>query len=196
MRRLVYFVASTVDGFIAGPDGSYDFFVLQDDVLAYMGEHYPETVPTHLRAPEQRGAPNRVFDTVLMGRHTYEPALKAGITSPYAHLTQIVFSRSPTTPDPAVRVAAGDPLEVVAELKRQPGGDIWLAGGGNLAGQLLPAVDELIVKLNPVIAGAGIPLAAAGFNPHQFTLTEATPLPSGVVVLRYRSVSAPVAPGW
>jgi len=187
MRKLVYFVAGTLDGYIAAPDGSWDFFAAGDDVIAYMKEHYPETLPTHLR----ESGPIRVFDTVLMGRRTYEPALKAGITSPYAHLTQIVFSRLLTSPDPAVRVVAGeDPLEVVAQLKRRPGRDIWLAGGGHLAGQLLPAVDELVIKLNPVVAGAGIPLAAAAFHPHAYAFTDATPLPSGVVVLRYRAAGA------
>lgn len=187
MRRLVYFVAGTLDGFIAAPDGSWDFFVLEDDVTAYMREHFPETVPTHMRDPADGGQPNRIFDTVLMGRRTYEPALRAGITSPYAHLEQIVFSRSVASPDPAVRIEAGDPLDVVAKLRRQPGRDIWLAGGGELAGQLLPAVDDLVIKLNPVVAGAGIPLAASGFNPHRFHLADVTPLPSGVVVLRYRA---------
>lgn len=192
MRKLVYFVAATIDGFIAAPDGSWDFFPAEDDVLTYMREHWPETLPTHLR----EAGPLRVFDTVLMGRHTYEPALRAGITSPYAHLAQIVFSRSlGPSPDPAVRVVAGDPGEVVARLKREPGRDIWLAGGGSLAGQLLPAVDELVVKLNPVVAGAGIPLVTGGFDPHRFALTDATPLSGGVVVLRYRAAHGSKEPG-
>lgn len=188
MRKLVYFVASTIDGFIAAPDGSWDFFTLEDDVTEYMNERYPETVPTHIREPLRITSPNKVFDTVLMGRHTYEPALRAGVTSPYAHLTQIVFSHSITTsPDPAVRIVSDDPIEFVGKIKQQPGKDIWLAGGGNFAGQLLPAIDELVIKLNPVIAGSGIQLAASGFDPHRFVLIDATPLRSGVVVLRYRA---------
>lgn len=179
MRKLVYFVAGTIDGFIAAPDGSWDFFGPQDDIVGYMREHYPETVPGS-------DTPPRVFDTVLMGRHTYEPALRAGITSPYASLTQIVFSRSIEPADPAVRIVADDPVAYVGKLKQEPGRDIWLCGGGNLAGQLLPAVDELVVKLNPVVAGGGIPLAARGFDPHRFAFVDATPLASGVVVLRYR----------
>jgi len=123
-----------------------------------------------------------------MGRHTYELAFQAGIASPYAHLDQVVFSRSITTsPDPAVRVVAGNHVEFVAGLKQQPGKDIWLCGGGALAGQLLPAIDELVIKLNPVVAGDGIPLAARGFDPHRFGLVDVTPLESGVVVLRYRA---------
>ncbi|WP_433830719.1 dihydrofolate reductase family protein [Actinoplanes sp. CA-015351] len=186
MRKLVYFVAATVDGFIAAPDGSWDFFVLHDDVMAYMLERYPETVPTHIRGALGITVPNQSFDTVLMGRGTYEPALAEGVTSPYAHLRQVVFSRTMTaSPDPAVRIVADDPVAFAEKLKQEPGRDIWLAGGGSLAGALLPAIDELVIKLNPVIAGSGIALASAGFHPHHLTLTDATPLPSGVVVLRY-----------
>ncbi|GID91172.1 dihydrofolate reductase family protein [Amorphoplanes digitatis] len=185
MRKLVYFVATTIDGYIAAPDGSWDFFGAQDVAIQFMATRYPETVPTQARAPMGIDAPNRNFDTVVMGRNTYEPALKAGITSPYAHLQQIVFSRSMTSPDPAVRVVADDPRTVVDKLKQEPGMDIWLAGGGNLAGRLLPAVDELVIKLNPVVAGSGIRLAETGFDPHQFALLETTQLTSGVMVLRY-----------
>ena len=191
MRRLVYFVASTVDGFIAGPDGSYDFFVLHDDVLAYMGEHYPETVPTHLRAPEQRGAPNRVFDTVLMGRHTYEPALKAGITSPYAHLRQYVVSRSlPAVDDPGVELVRDDPAGLVRRLKAEDAaGDIWLCGGGDLAGQLLPEIDELVLKRYPVVAGGGVPAIAGGFGPRRFTPVETRTFSHGGTVTTYRAAA-------
>ncbi|GAA1656401.1 dihydrofolate reductase family protein [Actinoplanes couchii] len=178
MRKLVYFVAASIDGFIAAPDGSWDFFQSGADVIDYMRETYPETLPSHVRGPGT--PPNRVFDTVLMGRNTYEPALKAGISRPYEHLEEIVFSRS-------LKRETADPLTVVKQLKQRPGLDIWLAGGGDLAGQLLPAIDELVIKLNPMIAGAGIPLAATAFAPHHFTLRDATPLPSGVVVLRYQS---------
>ncbi|MEU4625006.1 dihydrofolate reductase family protein [Actinoplanes sp. NPDC023801] len=187
MRKIVYFVATTIDGYIAAPDGSWEFMGVPDDVLAYMRGHCPETLPTHVRAAMGVDEPNRLFDTVLMGRNTYEPALQAGITSPYAHLEQVVFSRTITEPpDPAVQIVADDPLGFARKLKEQPGRDIWLAGGGNLAGQVLPAVDELVLKLNPVIAGDGIPLAATGFDPQRFTIVDVTQLTSGVVVLRYR----------
>ncbi|MEU4564111.1 dihydrofolate reductase family protein [Actinoplanes sp. NPDC023936] len=188
MRKLVYFVASTIDGFIAAPDGSWDFLVMQDDVPAFMKEHYPETLPTQAHAAMGIEGPNQVFDTVLMGRGTYEPGAAAGLTNPYAHLRQIVFSRTlSASPDPAVEVVGDDPRTFVAKLKEEPGLDIWLCGGGSLAGELMPLVDELVIKLNPVVAGAGIPLAATGFDPHGFTLTGTTPLPSGVVVLSYRA---------
>jgi dihydrofolate reductase len=188
MRKLVYYVASTIDGFIAGPDGDIDFFPFEPDLAEYIRTRYPETLPTHAREPLgiPAGTPNRVFDALVMGRGTYDPAYRHGITSPYGHLRQYVFSRSvPPAPEPEVEVVDGDPVAFVQALKKQDGMDIWLCGGGDLAGQLLPEVDELVVKLSPVIAGGGVPLVSSGFDPRRFTLRSAEPLPSGVVVLTY-----------
>ncbi|MFD2763410.1 dihydrofolate reductase family protein [Micromonospora eburnea] len=189
MRKLVYYVASTLDGFIAAPDGSYDFFPLvpEPDVLAHLTAEWPQTFPTFAHAQFGiESPPTGRFDALVMGRGTYEPALKLGVASPYAHLRQYVFSRSlPPSDDPQVEIVNADPAAFVRELKRQPGGDIWLCGGGQLAGQLLDEVDELVVKLNPVVVGSGIPLADRGFAPHRFTLVEARPFDSGTVLLRY-----------
>jgi dihydrofolate reductase len=193
MRKLVYYVASTLDGFIAGPDGSVGFipFSVDSDLARYIQAEYPETLPTAYRqAVGFDDAPNRHFDTVLMGRGTYEPALKEGITSPYAHLRQYVFSRTIVSTDPAVTVVADDPVEFVRGLKREDGLDVWLGGGGEFAGVLWPEVDEVIVKLNPVTAGEGIPLARRGFDPTLLTLRAAKPLQDGVVVLHYTRAAA------
>ncbi|MFI7574005.1 dihydrofolate reductase family protein [Micromonospora sp. NPDC049497] len=186
MRKLVYYVASTLDGFIAAPDGSPDFFGLEPDLAAHIATHWPQTLPTFTHPQFGVENPQGRFDALVMGRATYDPALKIGITSPYAHLRQYVFSRSlPPSTEPEVEIVAGDPAEFVRALKREPGGDIWLCGGGQLAGQLLPEVDELVLKLNPVLVGSGVPLASRGFEPHRFRLVESLPLASGTVVLLY-----------
>lgn len=186
MRHLVYHVASTLDGFIAGPEGQYDFFPYEPDLADYLTEHYPETLPTAHREKLGIDPPAGRYDTVVMGRSTYEPALAAGITSPYAHLDQYVFSRSLAPGAYPVRIVAGDPVPVLRELKQGPGRDIWLCGGARLAADLLPEIDELLLKLNPIVAGAGIPLFRRDFDPRSFTLVETRPFDSGVVVLRYR----------
>jgi len=187
LRKLVYFVASTLDGFIAAPDGSFDFLPLTPDLAPHLVAEWPQTLPTFAHA--QLGIdspPAGRFDTVLMGRGSYEPGLKMGVTSPYAHLEQYVFSRSlPPADYPDVNVVAGDPVAFVRELKTQPGRDIWLCGGGQLAGQLLDEIDELVVKLNPVVVGSGIKLVDSGFDPRRLTLTSARPFDAGVVVLHY-----------
>ncbi|MFC0504298.1 dihydrofolate reductase family protein [Micromonospora costi] len=188
MRKLVYYVASTLDGFIAAPDGSFDFFPLvpEPDVMAHMVATYPQTFPTFTHAQFGIDRPEGRFDAVVMGRGTYEPGLAMGVTSPYAHLQQYVFSRSlPPAAEPEVEIVSDDPVPFVRALKRQDGKDIWLAGGGQLAGHLLSEVDELIVKLNPIVAGSGIPLVTRDFDPRRFTLVEARPFDSGLVFLRY-----------
>ncbi|CAL9369195.1 dihydrofolate reductase family protein [Streptomyces sp. enrichment culture] len=193
MRKLVYYVAVSLDGRIAGPGGEYDFFPAGDErqAAAYSGwtnTLYPETVPTALRpAVGLGGAPNRHFDTVVMGLGAYRPALDAGITSPYAHLRQYVVSSTlaPDT-DPAVTVVPDDPLGLVRALKREEGTglDIWLCGGGRLAGALLPEIDELVIKNYPVVAGAGIPAFDGAFDPTVLDVAERTAFPNGVTLTR------------
>lgn len=82
---------------------------------------------------------------------------------------------------------ATDPLEYVRDLKRQEGLGIWLCGGGSLAGALLPEIDELVLKVNPIVVGDGIPLFRRGFEPHRFTRLETKTFDSGVTVCRFAS---------
>ena len=188
MRDLTYYVGMTLDGFIAGPNDEVDFYPLADDHSAHMNGLYPEVVPTHVRrAVGIDDAPNRTFDTVVMGRRTYDPALEAGITSPYAHLRQVVVSRSMDAPaDPAVEIVRDDPRARVRELKHEDGLGIYLAGGGRLAGELLPEIDRLIVKKYPVVAGSGVPAFVAGFAPTLFDLEDVRTFSNGCAVLSYR----------
>jgi hypothetical protein len=77
MRKLVYCIAATADGFIAAPDGSYDAFLLEGPHIAELIADYPETFPTHLRNPLGLTGPNRRSDSVLMGRATWEVGVPA-----------------------------------------------------------------------------------------------------------------------
>ncbi|WP_457030990.1 dihydrofolate reductase family protein [Kitasatospora sp. P5_F3] len=189
MRKLTYFVGTTIDGFIAAPDGDPGFLFpyVTEDYLPHLVGEYPDTLPTPARAAlGVADVPNSRFDTVLMGRGTYAPGLADGLANPYAHLRQIVFSRSLTvSPDPAVEVTAEDPVALVRKLKEEDGLGIWLCGGADLAGQLLPEIDELIVKQYPVVAGSGIPLFHADFSPRSFQLTDSRIFERGNVVLTY-----------
>lgn len=174
MRKLIYFVGMSLDGYIAGPGDEVDFFPLGDDFRDWLCSEYPETLPTHVRPHVGLAAdtPNRHFDTVVMGRNTYRPALSLGIVSPYTHLRQYVVSGSlEPVDDPAVEIVSGDPVDLVRRLAAEPGPegrDIWLAGGGTLAAQLLGDIDELVVKSYPVVAGGGIPAFVDGFGPTAF----------------------------
>src|SRR5262249_10299081 len=141
MRKLVYLVASTLDGFIAGPDGSYGFFPFSADseLARHLRSEYPETLPTALRRALGFDDPaTRACDRVVRARGTSEPAWKEGLTSPYRHLRQVVFSRSMSSPNPEVEVVADEPGGFVRALKREDGKHIWLCGGAELAGVLWP----------------------------------------------------------
>lgn len=187
MRQLKYYVACTVDGFIARRDGSFDFFLPEGEHFRDLFAAYPETLPGHLREALGVHAPNQAFDAVLMGRRTYEVGLKIGVTSPYPHLEQYVFSRSlAASPDPQVQLVSGDPLATVRDLKRQPGRDIWLCGGAELATALFPEIDELILKSNPVLLGTGLPLFSGAVPQAALELVDHKRYPNGFVLLRYR----------
>ncbi|MEU8825402.1 dihydrofolate reductase family protein [Streptomyces sp. NPDC048636] len=191
MRKLVYYIGISLDGRIAGPSGEFDFFPQGDEQQAaaystWVNALYPETIPTAYRAAVGvSDTPNRRFDTVVMGHGTYRPALDNGIASPYAHLRQYVVSSTlkPDT-DPAVTVVPGDPLALVRELKSEAatGLDIWLCGGGKLAGTLVPAIDELLIKTYPVVAGTGISVFDGAFDPTAFDVAERTTFPNGVTL--------------
>ncbi|HEV2783210.1 MAG TPA: dihydrofolate reductase family protein [Actinophytocola sp.] len=171
MRQVKYHVASTVDGFIAHPDGSYDGFPM-------VGEHVDEFV-TSLGS----------YDTVLMGTNTYEIGLKAGVTYPYPPLKHYVFSHSLDDVDePDVEMVRSDAAEFVRKLKAQPGKDIWLCGGATLAATLLDAklIDELIIKLNPRLFGTGISLTAGTPGIITLDLLATKAYKTGVVLLTYR----------
>ncbi|MCK7624828.1 dihydrofolate reductase family protein [Streptomyces sp. RS10V-4] len=202
MRKLVYLVAVTLDGSIAGPDGSDPsgpggFWTPAEDYLQHLIEEYPETLPGPARAALGVTAEGTRFDTVVEGRRSYQVGLDAGVTDAYPHLTHVVFSRTLTeSPDPAVEVVGGDPVAAVRELKRGAGKDIWLVGGGELAGALYGEIDRLIVKLSPLTIGSGIPLFGrqAPFSPAAWGLADHTVLPSGAAFLTYDRRPGAAAP--
>ena len=196
MRNLSYYVACSVDGFISGEDGSTSSFLGEGDHLSDLFSAYPETLPTHLRDLLGIRGENRVFDTVLMGRTTYEVGLKEGITNPYSNLTQYLFSRSlASSPDPNVELVTEDALEVVKRLKQTEGKDIWLCGGGKLASALFPEIDTLILKVNPFVMGAGIPLFAKRVPQTALRLVSSRTYPNGFALMHYRTKPRQSAPG-
>ncbi|GAA4835613.1 dihydrofolate reductase family protein [Kitasatospora terrestris] len=193
MRTLTYYVATTLDGFIAGadggdPSGPDGFFPVTPDYLEHIVTHYPETLPGPARAALGVTAPGTRFDTVVEGRRSYQIGLDAGVADAYPHLRHLVFSRTLTeSPDPAVELVADDPVAKVRELKSEDGGGIWLVGGAELAGALYGEIDELVLKVSPVTVGAGIPLFAGkhGTDPRTFALADQVVLPGGAMFLTY-----------
>lgn len=192
MRELTYVVAASIDGFVCGPDRSFDFLPETEETGAFHIREYPELVPTHVRRALGVGDPeNRHFDTLLQGRGSYEVALKEGITSPYAHMRQYVASTTIAPgpdPDPEVGIISGDVLEAVRALKREEVGlGICLVGGPTLAGAVLPEIDAVLLKRYPVVAGAGLPLfSGAGFAPAAFAPVESRRFDGGADYTLFR----------
>lgn len=170
-RRVWYSVAMSLDGYIAREDGSYDWIPDEPGI--------------------DWGAFMSRFDTVLMGRKTYDVVKGQGAGSQHGHRTY-VFSRTLRPRDhPDVTIVAGDPAETVAALREESGKDVWLMGGGVLFRHLLDAgaVDMVELGLVPVLLGGGIPALPPGGSSARLRLTAtATPGKSGIMLLTYETV--------
>ncbi len=189
MRELTYCVACSLDHFIAHHDDSHGGFCFDRDYLPELAATFPDTFPAHLRPLFGAETENRWFDTVLMGRKTYDVGFKAGLTNPYPHLQQYLFSTSlKTSPDPNVTLVSDEAEMVVQTLKQQPGQGIWLCGGAALATSLFRQnlIDRLILKINPFLMGDGIPLFADVIPQTALRLTHHQVYDNGVLQLHYQ----------
>lgn len=185
MRNLVYYVAVSIDGCIADENGGYDAFLIEGDHNAAIFGEYADALPGHVQRAVGIQPTNTTFDTVIMGWNTLIPALDAGITSPYPHLRQVVASRREREVDPSVTLT-NDPVATVRSLKQEDGADIWLCGGGELAGALLPEIDRLVLKRHPVALGSGIRLfGEAAPAEYPFRRTRVREFASGVAIEEY-----------
>ena len=166
-KRLRYHVAVSLDGFIARPDGSYDWLI--PDPSIDFAALYKE------------------FDAAVMGRKTYEVGLAAGADGSIPGMDVVVFSKTlPVSTSRGVRIVNDDPRKVVAELKKKTGRDIGLFGGGELFRYLLDGglVDTVELAVMPVLLGSGIPVLPPGGSTN-LVLTDTQQLPSGIMVLAY-----------
>lgn len=174
MRLLTYHVAITLDGFIAHPDGSITGF----DAPSPKVDDYKIALQT--------------YDTVVMGRRTYEYGYDFGIKPgdrPYPNMRHYIFSKSiPLESSDRISIVRGDPLPVIDALKAEEGSDIYLCGGGAFAGFLArnDRIDRLILKVSQHTYGAGIPLFGGEPLQTQFALEDVKAYETGVVQMRYR----------
>ncbi|MFI2424080.1 dihydrofolate reductase family protein [Streptomyces sp. NPDC018955] len=190
MRKLTYYIACSIDGFIGDPQGdaSAMYAFVDEEFLAFLVAEYPETIWTPGRRQMNiDDLPNKRFDTIVQGRGSYDIALKEGVTSPYAHLREYVASRTlGESPDPNVEIIADDLTGRVRALKAEDSAyDIYLCGGSGLAGALVDEIDELVIKTYPFVQGSGMPMFGSGFAITQFALESVRSFGNGVLVRTY-----------
>lgn len=184
MRTVTYGGAVSLDGFLAGPDGALDWLHFSPDVQQIMADYW------------------KTIDTILMGRRTYaqaaaarpakraKPAKAATRTkkTPAPAIQTYVFSRTLTTVDDAgVQLVSSDPGDFVRGLKAQPGKDICLMGGGELAQSLLAAgvVDKVGLNIHPVLLGSGVPVFRDPGHRVALHLTECRMIDGGCILATY-----------
>jgi dihydrofolate reductase len=178
MRKIIYGVGTSLDGYIARLDGSLDFL--------------------HLRPSNYSMAPFfKTIDVGLMGRKTYEVGVRMSGGKFKSHgLRCYIFSRSlPEGERDGAIFVHEEPKRFVEELRKEEGKDIWLAGGGELAREFLKEdlVDELYLGIVPVLVGEGIPLFAPGFPQREFTLMESRTYSGGLIALKYERMRGKAA---
>ena len=170
MRKVVYSAAMSLDGYIAGPKGESDWIVIDPEL--------------------DFGAMFARFDTILLGRMTYE-ATRSGGGGGMPNVKSYVFSRTLKQTDVPGVTVSNDPMQTISDLKAQPGKDIWLFGGGILFRSLLELrlVDTIGLAIIPVLLGGGVPLLPytperAGLRLVEHQVYEKT----GTVTLEYAVV--------
>ncbi len=167
MRRIRYSVAMSLDGYIAGPNGEADWIIMDPEIdfEVIFGQ----------------------FDTILVGRRTFEPMVRAGRTT-MPGMKTFVFSNTLRQQDyPDVTVVGENAEQTVADLRSASGKDIWLFGGGELFRYLHEAglVDTVEVAVIPVLLGGGIPLLPPPSKQTTLQLTGHRIYPTGITVLEY-----------
>ena len=178
MRRIVYYVASSVDGFISGNNGDISGFAYAQESTGV--KQYFEDL--------------QAYDTVIMGKTTYEFGYQYGLEPgalAYPHMDHYIFSNSLelNKKDKRLKICPLD-IEIIKSLKSENGKDIYLCGGGIFAKWLLEhqLIDHLKIKLNPVLLGSGIGLFGEGGSQCQLELIEGKTYSEGLQIITYAIV--------
>jgi dihydrofolate reductase len=170
MRKAIFGVANSLDNFIARNDHAVDWLLWGDEVASIIAAFW------------------KTIDTVVMGRKTYEVALKSGHSS-YPGVKTYVFSQTlKAAGGEQTKIIATNAAEFVRNLKTQDGKDICVMGGGELAKSLFEAgvIDEIGFNIHPVLLGAGIPLFLPMARQIDLELLECRAFKNGCVLVRYR----------
>ncbi|HYL64528.1 MAG TPA: dihydrofolate reductase family protein [Candidatus Methylomirabilis sp.] len=173
-RNVVLAVAVSLDGYIARKNGAVDWLIMdpQIDLASYA----------------------KTFDVIMAGRKTLDvPEGAKGGANPWGMMNCYIFSRSkPPGERGGVEYVNQAPSELIRRIREQPGKDIWLMGGGELAREFLKEdlVDRMDLGIMPVLLGDGIPLFPQGFPQRNFALEKFQAYKSGIVRATYSRVVA------
>jgi dihydrofolate reductase len=169
MRKVIFGGATTLDNYIAGKGDSIDWIKHSKEVNEIMKDYWKR------------------IDTEILGRRTYEVAMKSGGGVGFGGIKTYVCSRTlKKTPSKKVELAA-DAVSLVKQLKAEPGKDIIVMGGSMIGTSLFEAglIDEFGVNIHPVLLGSGIPLFGEMERRVDLKLRECKPFKNGCVMLSY-----------
>lgn len=171
MPLIKLFIASSVDGFIARPDGDIGWL----DAVAAAGEDYGYA------------AFYETVDTIVLGRKTYDKVLSFGIEFPHKNKSTYVITRTPRASEGNVHFYTGDLTALIKQLKATGTKDVYIDGGAELVHALLSEqlIDEITVSYIPVLLGAGIRLFKESFPEQKLKLTTVKSFSSGLVQVVY-----------
>jgi dihydrofolate reductase len=175
LRKIVYYVAASIDGFISGPDG---------DIRGFEAVSKSDGIEKYLQDLKS-------FDTIIMGRKTYEFGYNYGLKpgkAAYPHMDHYIFSKTLQFDEADKRVKICDPdLDIIKDLKNGIGSDIYLCGGGEFAGWLLDheMIDVLKIKLNPLVLGKGTRLFGPSTKQVKLDLTDSETYTYGLKIISY-----------
>jgi dihydrofolate reductase len=169
MRKIVLQLAVSLDGFIEGPNGEYDWCFTDQDYG--MSEFFER------------------IDALFLGRKSYElmSGIEGDVMPGFPKLTEYVFSTTLTEVKPGAVLINSDAENKVRKIREEPGKDIWLFGGAGLTASLLKwrLIDEIILAVHPILLGSGKPLFSNISERIPLTLTASKPYSSGLVMLNY-----------
>lgn len=167
MRKVILYIATSLDGFIAKKDGGLDWL-----------EKFPHPEGEDYGYVDLL---NRI-DTTLMGRNTYDFVANYDGPFPYPDTTNYVFSNRDIAHKLPIEIISGDAVAFLKDLKNKPGKDIWLIGGGRLNTSFANAglIDEVIITQIPVFIGLGIPVFDGLEEDLKFKKVNSTTYPNGV----------------
>jgi dihydrofolate reductase len=171
VRTITFGGAISLDNYLARPDHAVDWLLWGDEAAAVMRDYWKR------------------IDTVLMGRKTYEVAVRSGQAGSYPGLKTYVFSKTLSKlAQDGVALVKSDAAEFVRDLKGQPGKDICVMGGGEFARSLFEAglIDEIGFNIHPVLLGSGIPLFHPMNRQIDLELRECRAFKNGCVYLKYQ----------